>query len=143
MNKNLEEMVRIFQERKIVEKLAKADKQSRILVFDEEKQALSKELKEFRKSAKKKIELKEQLVNKDYNILPENAIDICLICMMTDINDNVMLGNYTELPSALGKVEGNFAYIAKNIRHSIGEDDGGKLFSDCEEEKLLKKFFYK
>lgn len=143
MRENLEYLIRIFQERKIVDKLAVATKETRIAVYNEEKKALSKELKDFQNSAKKKIDLKEKLVDKDYNILPENAIDICLICMMTGINDNVMLENYTELSSALWKVEGDFAYIARNLRHFIGEDDSGKLFSDYGEEKLLKKFFYK
>lgn len=147
MKVKLDELVRLFHERKIVEKIAEA--KGDLAVYEKERKELSYKLEKFKAEAEKKMqEIKDNneecgVIEDGYEVLPEDALQISVICMMTGIDDCDLLTNYGVIPVALRQIKGKMAGIAENIAHFIGTGEGDEidLFSKYDVEELLKKFF--
>ena len=139
----MNELVRTMKSRNIMEKLANA--KNKVEVFEEEETALGGKLDDFRKLMKgrKKLGYKYTFYKGEYPINPKNVLEICLICIMVNMDDCRMFQEYTEIPKHLRGVKGKWKYVAANIAYCIGENDEGDLFSNYSKEELLKKFFYK
>lgn len=142
MKEEISNLIRIFHERQVVEKIAES--KGALAVYEEQKSVLNEELETFKAKAKEAIQSQDHVVCQ-YKISPKDALQICFICMMTGIDDMKMLENWEKLPIALRKIKGKSARLAENIAHFLGcdeeEDDEGEMFSKYEVEKLLKKFF--
>ncbi len=139
----MNELVRFLKDRNVIEKLASAENKAE--VFENEEKVLGGKLDDFRELMKdrKKLGYAYTFYKGEYQILPKNVLEICLICIMINIEDYKMFEEYTDIPGCLRKVEGKWAYIAANIAYCIGENDEGDLFSNYSKEELLKRFFYK
>lgn len=139
----LNELVRMLKDRNVVEKLANAE--NKVKVFEDEETVLGGKLDDLRELMKdrKKSGYKYTFYKGEYRILPENVLEICLICIMVSIEDYRMFEEYTDIPGCLRKVKGKWVDIAESIAYCLGENDEGDLFSNYGKEELLKKFFYK
>jgi len=153
IKKMLEDLIRSFHEREVVEKIAKA-KGHRLSAYEEEKKAMQQELQKFEETAREMIAIHE-MVEDDlgvviddpyYRIHPEDSLQICFICKMTKINDDQLLKNYHSLIEALRKVKGELAEPAGKMARFLSNDKDGETgfftdYKDSETEKFLSKFF--
>ena len=137
MKERLNELIRTFHDKKIVEKIAKSN--NKFGTYQKQKKLLKEELDSFRKDVLKYYNLSRVvIVDEEYDILPEDSLQICLICMMIGINDDDLFGNYEDLPIALRQIEGSLSAIAGRISDYLDE---AQLFLDYTEKELIKIFF--
>lgn len=134
----LDNLIRTFKEKEVVGKIVAAN--GDYIVYENEKKRMLRNLKNFKRRANKILETKCYVM--DYQISPQDALQIAFICMMTNIRDNDLFGDPEELPEALRKIEGKCATLAKNIAYFLSVQEGlGLCFSDYDEKELLKKIF--
>ncbi len=138
MKKLLENLIRDFKKKKVVEIIFESN--GNYAVYQNQKTIMSTKLNNFRKKVDKILEKKCYVMN--YEVFPQDALQVAFICMMSDIRDNDLFGDPEVLPTALRKVEGKCAFLANNIANFLSVSDGlGNSFDYYLEEELLKKFF--
>lgn len=141
LTEELGNLIRNFHEKSVVEKIAEA--KGDLAVYEEQKKVMKKELETFKAKAEEILK-RQNYVICHYKIFSWHALQICFICIMTGIDDVDLLKNWRELPIALRQINGKLTNLAKNIAHFIGNEEGddeAELFSNYDEEELLKKFF--
>lgn len=139
----LNNLIRIFHEKELIKKIRKAKDCDRIRIYQKEKQAVSKELTSFKDVVIHMIGLIERnngegyIIGSDYDISPEDALEICLICRMTGIENTALFDN-TMLSKALRQIKGDLVDIAKNFADFIDDEQTFRYYDD---EQFLKKLF--
>ena len=139
MEERLNELIRLFHEGKVVEKIAKST--NKVKTYKKQKQLLKDKIDRFKEDVLKYYNLEKDVVFDDYDILPEDALQICLICIMAGINDDDLFGCYEDLPIVLRQVEGKLSDIAEEISYFLDFNEESQLFSEYEEEELIERFF--
>jgi len=128
----LEELVRLFLEGEVVEKIVAAE--NHLEEYQKQKEIYKEELKKF-------SELTEyEEIDKEYKVLPKDSLQICMICMMSYVDDFNLFNDFTVLTNALLKIKKKeFRVIALKMYHFMVEELD--CFSFYEEEKLIEMFF--
>ena len=139
MEERLNELIRLFHEGKVVEKIAKST--NKVKTYKKQKKMLKDKIDSFKEDVLKYYNLEKDVVFDDYDILPEDALQICLICIMAGINDDDLFGCYEDLPIALRQIEGKLSDIAEKISYFLDFNEESQLFSEYEEEELIERFF--
>lgn len=123
----LDGLVKTFQEEKVVERIIDAD----------DKDSIVKSMEEIYQVALNNFN--SQCVGL-YNglISTENVVQICIICIMANVDDYEVFWNYEELPKVLHEVTGKFKNIAKRMELFLL---AGRCFSDYEKTELIEEIF--
>ena len=136
----LENLVRLFHQKKVVERIALSG--GDICVFDWQCKMFEEKLKSLKEdSLCYGYMIKEEEYSK---IHAEDALQISFICIMARIDHFKLLEVYEELSVALRKVKGEYVSLAERIAYyigTIGDGDKNYSFLDFSEEELLKMFF--
>lgn len=144
MKQRLDELIQICKKRRTVEKIArkaKEDPTARLFpVYEAEKEELLEKLQRFQQEAKIKLnkQMNSYVLDECKYITTENVLQICIICMMTDIDDYELIENYKHLERTLNRIEGDFSKSAEKIAAFI---HWGGSFSYRNKEELLEEFF--
>lgn len=137
MKQKVDDLIQLLNKEEVVKKIMAAD--DKITEYKRQKEKFKEPIKLFMEAIDEAgIDLKKESVISDgeYDISSENAIQLCLICMMAGIDDDDLLGEWERLAEALEEEASSFA---QNIAFIISE----KSFSNYEkEEDLLKELFY-
>lgn len=135
MKNRLNQLLEVTKERKTVERLltAKDVKEA----YYSEKAAMADTLKLFADECNL---IGEGFYEAPTDIITEdNAIDISIILMMSRVDDSWLFGkNYCTLVSALKRVMGPKAVVARRIAEYL-EGDKINLFTETPEDELLMK----
>lgn len=123
----LDGLVETFQEEKVVERIIDAD----------DKESIVKSMKEIYKESLNDFHSQDVGLYDGF-ISTENAVQICVICMMAEVDDYEVLWYYEELPKVLHQVTGRFEKVAKRMEFFLLT---GKCFSDYDLMYLIEKFF--
>lgn len=123
----LDELVKTFQEEKVVERIMDAD----------DKESIVKSMQKLYKASLN--DFNSQCVGLCNGLIStENAVQICIICIMAEVDDYEVLWDYEELPKVLHRVTGRFEKVAKRMEFFLLT---GKCFSDYDLMYLIAKFF--
>lgn len=136
MKEQIEKLVELLQTRKTVERLIEAE--DKLKLFNYEKEEIKIELENFKKALQESNSLDG--CGCTFEILPSNALEICVICLMNSIDETAMFplrSEYEKLPNALWEVGGTKKRTARILSEFLEEDS----FSGFEMEYLLNKFF--
>lgn len=129
MEKKLEEIVKIFKKEGVVERIIGSEDPEK--TFKEMQQSFESYLEQLKENVSAPME--------NGTILPDQAVPICVICLMAGMDDCDLFFNYEELTKALRKVEGNMKRLAIDFYFFLGT---GRSFLEETEETLIKEFFY-
>lgn len=136
----LENLVRIFHEKRVVERIALSG--GDICVFNWQCDMFQEELKSLKEDS---LRYGYMIKEDEYWKIPfEDALQISFICIMARIDHFKLLEIYEELPVALRKVKGEWFSLAEKIAYyigPIGNGDKNFAFLDCSAEELLKILF--
>lgn len=136
MKERLHELIRILKKEKVAERIKNEGQEKKFQLFQETQRDLENTLKEFKSEAIEVMKYdQEKIIIRDFGeINPDDAIEIGLICMLTEIDDCNLLSNYGDLQIALYKKGGTIAN--KMAKFLLGD-----VFSSQDTESLLNKFF--
>lgn len=136
----LENLVRLFHEKRVVEKIALSG--GDICVFNWQCDMFQEELKSLKEDS---LRYGYMIKEEEYWKIPvEDSLQISFICIMARIDHFKLLEIYEELPVALRKLKGELSDLAEKIAYYLGiqeEGDKNLAFSDYSQEQLLKIFF--
>ena len=136
----LENLVRPFHEKKVVERIALSG--GDICVFNWQCDMFQEELKSLKEDS---LRYGYMIKEDEYWKIPfEDALQISFICIMARIDHFKLLEIYEELPVALRKVKGEWFSLAEKIAYyigPIGNGDKNFAFLDCSAGELLKILF--
>ena len=132
MNEQLKELIKIFHQGKVVEKILESERKMK--AFNRQKRNMKKDLNLFKQNVKKII-AKRGYVFETYDVLNEDALQLIFICIMTGIPEDELIKDWRKLQLALYAVKGKNSESARKLA-SIMENTVLTLF---EEEALLKQ----
>lgn len=124
----LENLVKVFQEEKVVERISKAE--DVIRTFQSIQSSYSSELKDFKEN------LKEPINNGE--IPSQQAVQVGVICMMAGLDDYQVYLHYEKLPKSLYQVEGELEKVARKMGRFLW---AGGSFSEKRLVNLIIEFF--
>ena len=144
----LNELIQLFHEERVVEKLVQAQQEGGIVkvysVYAELKTKFFGRINHFKKMVQNSAEAIETFINDDnYEIKAEDSLQVCLICIMSNINEITLLKNWFQLISALKEVEGKYERLAQKFIKFLDVTEGceGDNFTAYSSEELLERFF--
>lgn len=146
----LEDLIRLFHEGEVVEKIITAE--NHLEEYEKQKNLYKEQLEDFKKTVDKEYvncgcyrcrecphdvcKLKTA-IREQYKILPKDAVQICVICIMADVDDNELFANYGDLVKALNMKF--FSHVAKEMSKFLGHEK--QIFSGHEEKEMIERFF--
>jgi len=132
MKEHMENLIKLLQERKTVERLIEAE--DKFELFVNEKKELENELE----NLKKIFSQNNTRGCEELEILPSNVLEICMVCILANIDEIYLFSScYDKIPEVLWKVEGIKKKTARLFSDFLEEDN----FSGLETKYLLNKFF--
>ena len=104
--KTLNELIQLFHEERVVEKLVQAQQNGGIVkvysVYAELKTKLFGRMNWFKKMVQNSATAGTPFINdSNYEINAEDSLQVCLICIMSNINEITLLKDWFQLPAAL------------------------------------------
>lgn len=146
--KALNELIQLFHEERVVEKLVQAQQEGGIIkvysVYAELKTKVFGRMNRFEKMVQNSVKAGKHFINdSNYEINAEDSLQVCLICIMSNINEITLLKDWFQLLSALRKVEGEYELLAQKFYKFLGVtvDCEGDNFTAYNSEQLLERFF--
>lgn len=146
--KTLNELIQLFHEERVVEKLVQAQQDGGIVkvysVYAELKTKFFGRMNRFKKMVQDSVTAGKPFINdSNYEIKAEDSLQVCLICIMSNINEITLLKDWFQLLSALKTVEGEYKYLAQKFVGFLGVTAGceGDNFTAYSSEVLLERFF--
>lgn len=148
----LEKLIRLFHEGEVVEKIAIAEKH--VEEYEKQKVLYKEQLETFMESVmdecklcKRKVCEKcqcetcdlEAAIKEMHKILPEDSLQVAVICIMSGVDDSALFKHYKELTKALSEVDGAYSHIAQKMKQFLLDENA--YFSRDEEEELIERFF--
>ena len=144
----LNELIQLFHEERVVEKLVQAQQNGGIVkvysVYAELKTKLFGRMNWFKKMVQNSATAGTPFINdSNYEINAEDSLQVCLICIMSNINEITLLKDWFQLLSALREVEGEYERLAQKFYKFLGVtvDCEGDNFTAYSSEVLLERFF--
>ena len=146
--KILNELIQLFHEERVVEKLVQAQQDGGIVkvysVYAELKTKLFGRMNRFKKMVQDSVTTGKHFINdSNYEIKAEDSLQVCLICIMSNINEIILLKGWFQLLAALKDVKGEYQYLAKKFVKFLDVIEGcdGDNFTAYTSEELLERFF--
>ena len=146
--KTLNELIQLFHEERVVERLVQAQQEGGLIkvysVYAELKTKFFGRIGDFKNMLQISAKAKEPFINgSDYEIKAEDSLQVCLICIMSNINEITLLKDWFQLLSALREVEGEYERLAQKFYKFLGVtvDCEGDNFTAYSSEVLLERFF--
>ena len=146
--KRLGELIQLFHKEKVVETLVEAQRKGGFIelqtAYAEEKKKFFIKLQELQDEVENSLKGRSYfIVNPDYKIYPEDSLQICLICMMSNISEINLLRNWYQVVMALKKIEGIYSELANRLIEFLGVERSckGENFTSYDTEELLVMFF--
>ena len=131
--KTLNELIQLFHEERVVEKLVQAQQNGGIVkvysVYAELKTKLFGRMNWFKKMVQNSATAGTPFINdSNYEINAEDSLQVCLICIMSNINEITLLKDWFQLPAALKT--GLHQLIRKLAfhRHQLSHDRSSFLY---------------
>lgn len=144
----LNELIQLFHEERVVEKLVQAQQNGGIVkvysVYAELKTKLFGRMNWFKKMVQNSATAGTPFINdSNYEINAEDSLQVCLICIMSNINEITLLKDWFQLPAALKTVEGEYQFLAQKFIKFLDVTEGceGDNFTAYSSEELLERFF--
>ena len=105
----LKEMIRLFHEERVVEKLIDAQKEGGL--FD------------FRQKVRAALEKREYYIEEyNYEIYPDDALQFCFVCMMAGISDIDVLKDWYQVIDSLKKISGEYKELVNKLVEFLGAE---------------------
>ena len=146
--KRLGELIQLFHKEKVVETLVEAQRKGGFIelqtAYAEEKKKFFIKLQELQDEVENSLKGRSYFIdNPDYKIYPEDSLQICLICMMSNISEINLLRNWYQVVMALKKIEGIYSELANRLIEFLGVERSckGENFTSYDTEVLLVMFF--
>ena len=146
--KALNELIQLFHEERVVEKLVQAQLEGGIIkvysVYAELKTKVFGRMNRFEKMVQNSVTAGKHFINdSNYEIKAEDSLQVCLICIMSNINEITLLKDWFQLLSALREVEGEYELLAQKFYKFLGitVECEGDNFTAYSSEVLLERFF--
>ena len=132
LKEKLEELIRLFHEGEVVERIVTAE--NHFEEYEKQKEIYREQLEEFTKVAE------GETIDIEYEVLPENALRIYIILMMSRVEDCDIFEDLNGLTEALSEIkEEKLRESAEKIENfTVGIL---QFFSDYKEEELVDMFF--
>lgn len=144
----LRELIQLFHQEKVVETLVEAQRKGGFIdlqtTYAEEKKKFFGKLQELQDEVENSLKRRSYFIdNPNYKIYPEDSLQICLICMMSNISEINLLRNWYQVVKALKKVEGIYSELANRFIKflSVEKSCKGENFTSYNAEELLVMFF--
>ena len=143
----LNELIQLFHEERVVEKLIETQQEAGLgkvkIVYAEQKRKFSEKINQLHQKVYKSIKHRKAFINDDYNVYPEDVLQVCIICMMSNISEMDLLKDWYQVIKALKKVDDKYKPLAEKIIKliDIAYDCEGDNFTSYTTEELLEKFF--
>ena len=144
----LRELIQLFHQEKVVETLVEAQRKGGFIdlqtTYAEEKKKFFGKLQELQDEVENSLKRRSYFIdNPNYKIYPEDSLQICLICMMSNISEINLLRNWYQVVKALKKVEGIYSKLANRFIKflSVEKSCKGENFTSYNAEELLVMFF--
>ena len=144
----LKEMIRLFHEERVIEKLIDAQKEGGIIkvntVYAKEKKKLFGKLFDFRQKVRVALEKREYYINEDnFEIYPDDALQFCFVCMMAGISDIDVLKDWYQVIDSLKKISGEYKELANKLVKFLGAEHSchADVFTAYNTGELLEMFF--
>ncbi len=144
----LRELIQLFHQEKVVETLVEAQRKGGFIdlqtTYAEEKKKFFGKLQELQDEVENSLKRRSYFIDDpNYKIYPEDSLQICLICMMSNISEINLLRNWYQVVMALKKVEGIYSELANRFIKflSVEKSCKGENFTSYNAEELLVMFF--
>ena len=144
----LRELIQLFHQEKVVETLVEAQRKGGFIdlqtTYAEEKKKFFGKLQELQDEVENSLKRRSYFIDEpNYKIYPEDSLQICLICMMSNISEINLLRNWYQVVMALKKVEGIYSELANRFIKflSVEKSCKGENFTSYNAEELLVMFF--
>lgn len=144
----LRELIQLFHQEKVVETLVEAQRKGGFIdlqtTYAEEKKKFFGKLQELQDEVENSLKRRSYFIDDpNYKIYPEDSLQICLICMMSNISEINLLRNWYQVVMALKKVEGIYSELANRFIKflSVEKSYKGENFTSYNAEELLVMFF--
>lgn len=144
----LGELIRLFHKEKVVETLVEAQQKGGFIelqtAYAGEKKKFFGRLQELQDEVESSLKSRSYFIdNSDYKIYPEDSLQICLICMMSNISEINLMKNWYQVIKALKRVEGIYSELANRFIKflSVEKSCKGENFTSYNAEELLVMFF--
>lgn len=144
----LRELIQLFHQEKVVETLVEAQRKGGFIdlqtTYAEKKKKFFGKLQELQDEVENSLKRRSYFIdNPNYKIYPEDSLQICLICMMSNISEINLLRNWYQVVKALKKVEGIYSELANRFIKflSVEKSCKGENFTSYNAEELLVMFF--
>lgn len=144
----LRELIQLFHQEKVVETLVEAQRKGGFIdlqtTYAEEKKKFFGKLQELQDEVENSLKRRSYFIDDpNYKIYPEDSLQICLICMMSNISEINLLRNWYQVVKALKKVEGIYSELANRFIKflSVEKSCKGENFTSYNAEELLVMFF--
>ena len=144
----LRELIQLFHQEKVVETLVEAQRKGGFIdlqtTYAEEKKKFFGKLQELQDEVENSLKRRSYFIDdQNYKIYPEDSLQICLICMMSNISEINLLRNWYQVVMALKKVEGIYSELANRFIKflSVEKSCKGENFTSYNAEELLVMFF--
>ena len=144
----LRELIQLFHQEKVVETLVEAQRKGGFIdlqtTYAEEKKKFFGKLQELQDEVENSLKRRSYFIDDpNYKIYAEDSLQICLICMMSNISEINLLRNWYQVVMALKKVEGIYSELANRFIKflSVEKSCKGENFTSYNAEELLVMFF--
>ena len=144
----LKELIRLFHEERVVEKLVETQKEAGLVgvytVYNELKRKFLAKTIKLRQEVCRAVDNKKVYIDDaNYEINADDSLQICVICMMSNISEANLLKNWFQLISALKKVNGEYQQLANKFINFLSVECGceGENFTTYNTGELLEMFF--
>lgn len=146
----LNEMIRLFHEEGIVEKLIDAQKEGGIIkvntVYAEEKKKIFGKLLKLKQDVKKSTKKDDRgyyIEQSDFKISPSDSLQFCLICIMAELSDIEILKNWHQVVDSLKMVRSEYKGLANKFVKFLGVEVlcDADVFTAYGTGELLEMFF--
>lgn len=146
--KFLNELIQLFHEERVVEKLVQVQEEKGLVgiytVYNELKRKFMAKTIKLRQYVCVAVKDKTTYINNDsYEIDVDDALQVCFICIMSNISEANLLKNWFQLISALKAVEGEYQKLAGKFIKFLSVESGcqGENFTTYNTAELLEMFF--
>ena len=138
MKEKFNEILKMMHQRKSVQKICTSvDSYDAYL---EEESFFKREITAIKAMAEELEECEDFLLG-EYPFTAEDSIEICLICIMTGIEECEFFSNRQGLVEALRSVEGDYKRVAMKLADFIADDGKCEFFSLHPKKKVIRKLF--
>ena len=138
MKEKFSEMIKMMHQRKSVENICTAiDSYDAYL---EEESFFKREITAIKAMAEELEECEDFFLG-EYQFTADDSIEICLICIMTGVEECEYFSNREELVVALRSVEGDYKKVAMKLADFIADDGECDFFSLHPKKKVIRKLF--